>query len=81
MKPVLRCDQNRWWREGRGVAYREYAQRVRQSHRRFWSQPGGLARVLPQGFVARLANIRDISCGALRALSQNRASAAWVSWC
>jgi len=130
MKPLRRCAQNRWWREGRGVSYREYARRVRQSvprraeqalgatrpdatperdnsvltraglsracavaspqagpllhapaRRRFWPQPGGLARVLAQGFVARLANIRDIHCAALRALKQNRASAAGVSLC
>ena len=129
MKPMRRCVQNRWWREGLGSSYREYVRRVRQSvprraeqvpgpqgldatpernngvpscaglsrayavaspqagpllrapaRRRFWTQPGGLARVLPQGFVARLANIRDISCAALRALKQNRASAAWVSF-
>ena len=80
MKPMRRCVQNRWWREGRGSAYREYERRVRQSQRRFWTQPGGLARVLAQGFVARLANIRDIVCVALRALSQNRASAARVSF-
>ena len=176
MKPMRRCVQNRWWREGRGSAYREYGRRVRQSvprraeqvpspqgldatperdtgvpshaglvrayavaspqagrvggrkrgpagdltpqtrmgsalnrracdrlhgripqagpcsalrrsllhapaRRRFWPQPGGLARVLAQGFVARLANIRDIVCAALRALRQNRASAARVSLC
>ena len=50
------------------------------TRRGFWTQPEGLARVLPQGFVARLANIRDIGCVALRALKQNRASAAWVSF-
>jgi len=33
------------------------------------------------GFVAHLANIRDIGCGELRALSQNRASASRVSLC
>ena len=176
MKPLRRCTRNRWWREGRGVSYREYERRVRQSvprraeqvlgatrpdatpqrdnsvpsraglsracavaspqagrvggrkrgptgdltpqtrmgsalnrracdrrhgripqagpcstlrrsllrapaRRRFWPQPGGLARVLPQGFVARLVNIRDIRCAALRALKQNRASAAGVSLC
>jgi hypothetical protein len=41
----------------------------------------GLARVLAQGFVAHLANIRDIGCGSLRALSQNRDSASRVSLC
>ena len=41
----------------------------------------GLARVLAQGFVAHLANIRDIGCGSLRALSQNRDSASRVSSC
>ena len=81
MKPMRRCVQNRWWREGLGSSYREYVRRVRQSQRRFWTQPEGLARVLPQGFVARLGNIRDITCAALRALKQNRASAAWVSLC
>ena len=50
------------------------------ARRRFWTQPGGLARVLAQGFVALLANIRDIVCVALRALSQNRASAARASF-
>ena len=130
MKPMRRCVQNRWWREGLGSSYREYARRVRQSvprraeqvpgaarpdatperdnsvpacaglsrayavaspqagpllrapaRRRFWTQPEGLARVLPQGFVARLANILDMRCAALRALKQNRASAAWASLC
>ena len=81
MKRMRRCVQNRWWREGRGVSYREYERRVRQSLRRFWTQPGGLARVLPQGFVAWLAHIRDMGCAPLRALKQNRASAAWVSFC
>ena len=175
MKPMRRCVQNRWWREGRGSAYREYGRRVRQSvprraeqvpgatrldatpqrdtgvpscagltracavaspqagrvggrkrgpagdltpqtrmgsashrracdrrhgripqagpcstlrrsllhapaRRRFWTQPAGLARVLAQGFVARLGNIRDITCVALRAPKQNRASAARVSF-
>ena len=79
MKPMRRCVQNRWWREGRGVSYCEYERRVRQSQRRFCTQPAGLARVLPQGFVARLAHILDMHCAALRALKQNRASAAWVS--
>ena len=41
----------------------------------------GLARVLAQGFVAPLANIPDIGCGSLRALSQNRDSASRVSLC
>ena len=78
-KRVPHCDQNRWWRGGRGVSYREYERRVRQSQRRFWVQPGGLARVLPQGFVAGLVNIRDIHFALLRALKQNRASATQVS--
>jgi hypothetical protein len=48
--------------------YLEYDQAGRQSQRRFWPQPRvqaieypmtfqGLARLLAQGFVARLANI------------------------
>jgi hypothetical protein len=41
----------------------------------------GLARILAHGFVARLANIPDIGCGSLRALSQNRDSASRVSLC
>jgi hypothetical protein len=41
----------------------------------------GLARILAQGFVAHLANIRDIGGGSLRALSQNRDSASRVSSC
>jgi hypothetical protein len=41
----------------------------------------GLARILAQGFVAHLANIRDIGCGSLRALRQNRDSASRVSLC
>jgi len=41
----------------------------------------GLARVLAQGFVARLANMTYMGCGSLRALSQNRDSAACVSLC
>jgi hypothetical protein len=41
----------------------------------------GLARILAQSFVAHLANIRDIGCGSLRALSQNRDSASRVSVC
>jgi hypothetical protein len=41
----------------------------------------GLARILAQGFVAPLANIPDIGCGSLRALSQNRDSASRVSSC
>ena len=41
----------------------------------------GLARVLAHGIVAPLANIRDIGCGKLRALSQNRDSASRVSLC
>jgi len=36
---------------------------------------------LAQGFVAPLANIRDIGGGSLRALSQNRDSASRVSLC
>jgi len=40
----------------------------------------GLARVLAHSFVAPLANIPDIGCGSLRALSQNRDSASRVSW-
>jgi hypothetical protein len=36
---------------------------------------------LAHGIVAPLANIRDIGCGELRALSQNRASASRVSSC
>jgi hypothetical protein len=41
----------------------------------------GLARVLAHGFVARLANMTYMGCGSLRALSQNRDSAARVSFC
>jgi hypothetical protein len=41
----------------------------------------GLARVLAHGFVARLANMAYMGCGSLRALSQNRDSAARVSLC
>jgi hypothetical protein len=36
---------------------------------------------LAHGIVAPLANIRDIRCGPLLALSQNRASASRVSLC
>lgn len=62
-------------------AYRKYVQRARQSQRRFWAQPKGLARVLPRGFVARPAHILDMGCAAFRALKHNRASAARVSLC
>jgi len=41
----------------------------------------GLARVLAQGIVARLAHIPDRGGGSLRALSQNRDSASRVSLC
>jgi hypothetical protein len=48
----------------------------RQSQRRIYGHnPEGWREFWPQGFVARLANIRDIGCAALRALKQNRASA------
>jgi hypothetical protein len=47
----------------------------------FSRNPMGLARILAHGFVASLVNIRDIACGSLRALSQNRDSAARVSLC
>src|SRR3977135_2840885 len=47
MKSVLRCVQNRWWREGRGRPYREYGQRVRQSVPRRAEQVPG-----PQGLDA-----------------------------
>jgi hypothetical protein len=36
---------------------------------------------LAHGFVARLANMAYMGCGSLRALSQNRDSAARVSLC
>jgi hypothetical protein len=45
----------------------------------FSRNPMGLARILAHGFVTPLVNIRDIDCGSLRALSQNRDSAAGVS--
>jgi len=41
----------------------------------------GLARLLAHGVVATLVNIRDINCGSLLALSQNRDSASRVSLC
>jgi hypothetical protein len=41
----------------------------------------GLARVLAPGFVPPLAHIRDMRCGPLLAMSQNRDSAARVSLC
>ena len=45
---------------------------------------GWLVRRIPAGahdFVAPLVNIRDIHCGSLRVLSQNRDSAARASLC
>jgi len=45
----------------------------------FGRNPSGLARILAHDIVAPLANIRDIGCGKLRVLSQNRASASRVS--
>ena len=44
-KPLRRCAQNRWWREGRGVSYREYERRVRQSVPRRAEQVPGAARL------------------------------------
>jgi hypothetical protein len=41
----------------------------------------GLARILAHDFVAPLAHIRDMRCGPLLAMSQNRDSAARVSLC
>ncbi|MGQ0749556.1 MAG: hypothetical protein ACT4PS_03385, partial [Betaproteobacteria bacterium] len=55
--------------------YHEYEQDARQSQPRLWPQPFGLARILARYFVAPLVNIRDIHCGSLRVLSQNRDSA------
>jgi hypothetical protein len=43
--------------------------------------PSGWHEFWPNGFVAPLVNIRDIHCGSLRALSQNRDSASRVSLC
>ncbi|MGE5523626.1 MAG: hypothetical protein ACM3SS_07915 [Rhodospirillaceae bacterium] len=43
--------------------------------------PTGWHEFSPNGFVAHLANIRDIGCGSLRALSENRDSAACASLC
>ncbi len=51
------------------------------ARRPLWLQPFGLARILAHDFVAHLVNIRDIHCGELRVLSQNRASASRVSLC
>ncbi len=47
----------------------------------FGHNPKGWREFCLQGFVARLANIRDIHCAALRALKQNRASVAYVLLC
>ena len=58
-----------------------HEQAARQSERPLWLQPFGLARILAHDFVARLVNIRDIHCGELRVLSQNRDSAARGSLC
>jgi len=49
--------------------------------RDFGRNPEGWHEFSPNDFVAHLANIRDIGCGSLRVLSENRDSAARVSLC
>ena len=49
--------------------------------RDFGSQPEGLARIFAHGIVAHHGNIRDIACGSLRALSENRDSASRALSC
>jgi hypothetical protein len=81
MNHVCVAARTDWSREGWCSSYREYEQAARQSERPLWLQPFGLAQILAHDFVANLVNIRDIHCGSLRALSQNRASASRGSLC
>src|SRR3954467_7564837 len=65
---------------GEGNSY-SYCQDEQRSHRRFWLQPSGLARVFAHG-VVETPLLRMTKLRAFRlALSENRDSASRVSLC
>ena len=81
MKRVMRCHDFGLGREATRSEYREYSQEERQSHGPKLVPARRVAATIGADFVARLAHIRDMSCAALRVITNSGPQRTRASLC